>query len=126
LTVLPAAGISNPEIRELPSHPIGNGAGSGHQSHLRFSLDPGIDSRFVPAGAFEVLEVLAQGGLVELSQKRNGDSGIVLTDFVDQLTFAHGGHTFLKSLPPAGKGRTADNSELQEKSEISGTLLESD
>ena len=47
-------------------------------------------------GALQVLEVLLQRRFVELREKKRLDRRVVATDFVDELTFAHGLFTFAR------------------------------
>jgi hypothetical protein len=42
----------------------------------------------------KVLQVLSQSVIVELRKKLRLRRGVVMTDVVDQLTFAHDGFTF--------------------------------
>ena len=56
--------------------------------------DPTGDAEVLLAGAFEVLEVLAEGGLVELGEELGVGGGVDAADLVDELTFIHGVFTF--------------------------------
>jgi hypothetical protein len=56
--------------------------------------DPSGDAHVLAGGTLEVIQVLLQGVLVKLREKLGLGRRIELTDFVDELTFAHSRFTF--------------------------------
>jgi len=73
---------------------------SSHQPELRLLPHPTRDPHVLQARSLQMLEVLLEGGLVELRQKLGLNRDVEAANVVDELTFVHGGNTFRKSQHP--------------------------
>jgi hypothetical protein len=71
-------------------------AGLARDLHSRDSRlpHPPRDPHVLSCRVLKVLQVLSQSVIVELRKKLRLRRGVVMTDVVDQLTFAHDGFTF--------------------------------
>ena len=64
---------------------------SGDHAQLRSAAYPVGNAQLLLSGAFQMIEILPQRRRVKLRQKLRLGGGIESADFVDELTFVHGG-----------------------------------